>query len=205
MSRSRPAPRAEAPAPNPRHDAILEAATRLFARYGYKRTSMDLLASEAMVAKPTLYAHFDDKDAVFRAVVEHVMGQIVAAARAAAARKAPAAERLAEVLIAKFSYLHELVHQSPHAAELLDSQGRLGADVVERHDRELKKVLAQVIEEGVAARELELGRAEVSVGALVEALFRLGHGAGFGGPTPAAHRRHLSELVRLIVAGVGKR
>lgn len=190
---------------NPRREAILEAASRLFVRYGYRRTSMELLATEAQVAKPTLYAHFDDKDAVFRAVVDHVMTRVVTAARAAAEGQGGIADRLAGVLVAKFTTLHELVHQSPHAAELLDSQGRLGADVVDRHDRELRKVLAALVEEGVASRELDLARTGVTVAALVEALLRAGHGAGFASPNAAAHRRHLTELVRLIVTGVARR
>lgn len=196
---------AVASASSPKREAILEAATRLFARYGYRRTSMDLLAAEAQVAKPTLYAYFDDKDAVFRAVVDHVMTQVVTGARAAAARKGSVAERLAGVLTAKFTFLHELVHQSPHAAELLDSQGALGADLVERHDRDVRRVLAGVIDEAVAARELDLAAADLSTASLVEALLRAGHGAGWGAPSAAAHKRHLAELVRLIIAGLEPR
>lgn len=199
-----PAPAATT-APSPKRAAILDAATRLFVRHGYRRTSMELLAAEARVAKPTLYAHFDDKDAVFRAVVDAVMTGIVDGARAAAARSGPVGERLAGVLVAKFTFLHELLHASPHAAELLDSQGQLGADIVARHDAELRRLLATLVTEGVASRELDLERAQVSVSALVEDLLRLGHGADFGDPTVAAHRRHLTELVRLVVTGVGRR
>src|SRR5262245_11315753 len=52
---------------------ILKAAVTLFSRHGFKRTSVDLLAEEAKVAKPTIYAHFQDKDALFAAVCELFM------------------------------------------------------------------------------------------------------------------------------------
>ena len=205
MAPSAPRRRADAKAEStaPKREAIVDAAARLFARYGFRRTSMDLLAAEAQVAKPTLYAYFDDKDAVFRAVVDHVMTQVVSGARAAAARKGSIADRLAGALAAKFTFLHELVHTSPHAAELLDSQGALGADLVERHDRDVRRVLAGLVEEGVAAGELDL--ADLSSASLVEILLRAGHGAGWGAPTTAAHKRHLTELVRLIVGGLEPR
>lgn len=193
-------------APSPRREAILAAARRLFLRYGFRRTSMDLLAAEAQVAKPTLYAHFADKDAVFLGVVEAVMGEIVAGARAAAAPGAPLESRVAGVLTAKFSLIHELLHESPHAAELLDSKSRLGADVVARHDAEVRRVLAGTVAAARAAGELDPARAGLTESALVDALLRLGHGAGYGKPAVAAHRRHVQELVRLALAGVaGKR
>ena len=53
-----------------RRASIVRAATELFSRYGYKRTSMDLLAGQAGVAKPTLYAYFADKDAIIDAAIK---------------------------------------------------------------------------------------------------------------------------------------
>lgn len=49
--------------------AILKAAVALFSRHGFKRTSIDLIAEAAKVAKPTIYAHFEDKDADRKSVV----------------------------------------------------------------------------------------------------------------------------------------
>jgi len=197
-------PRAAPPVGTPKGAAIVAAAQRLFLRYGFRRTSMDLLAAEAQVAKPTLYAYFADKDAVFRAVVEAVMSTITDRARAAAAKPGPVGDRLAGVLVAKFTFLHELLHDSPHAAELLDSQGRVGADVVAHHDDEVRRILAGVIDDGIAARELDLHRAAIAPAGLVDALLRLGHGAAYGGPTVAAHRRQLQELVRLLLVGIAR-
>lgn len=54
---------------NPKRDAILVAAERLFLDRGYAGTSMDAIAEAAPVSKPTLYNHFRDKDALFAAVV----------------------------------------------------------------------------------------------------------------------------------------
>lgn len=50
--------------------AILDAALQVFARDGYAAASMDVIAREAKVAKPTLYNHFTDKAALFAAVLD---------------------------------------------------------------------------------------------------------------------------------------
>ena len=42
--------------------AIMEAATALFLRDGYRRTSMDQVAADAAVSKQTVYKQFADKE-----------------------------------------------------------------------------------------------------------------------------------------------
>ena len=49
--------------------AIMEAATALFLRDGYRNTSMDQVAADAAVSKQTVYKHFADKDKLFREIV----------------------------------------------------------------------------------------------------------------------------------------
>lgn len=50
--------------------AIVEAATDVFMRRGYKRASMDAIAAEAGVSKQTIYHHYGSKQALFAAVVD---------------------------------------------------------------------------------------------------------------------------------------
>jgi TetR/AcrR family transcriptional regulator, mexJK operon transcriptional repressor len=49
--------------------AILEAATTLFLRQGYRGTSMDEIAALAAVSKQTVYKHFADKESLFSEIV----------------------------------------------------------------------------------------------------------------------------------------
>jgi TetR/AcrR family transcriptional regulator, mexJK operon transcriptional repressor len=53
----------------PKHDAILDAAKRVFLREGYS-ASMDLVSAEAGVSKQTVYNHFASKEGLFRAIVD---------------------------------------------------------------------------------------------------------------------------------------
>ncbi|EIV91637.1 TetR/AcrR family transcriptional regulator [Frankia sp. QA3] len=49
--------------------AIVEAALRVFARNGYAQASLDMIAAEAGVAKPTIYNHLGSKENLFRYVM----------------------------------------------------------------------------------------------------------------------------------------
>jgi TetR/AcrR family transcriptional regulator, mexJK operon transcriptional repressor len=60
----------------PKHDAILQAARRVFLREGYS-ASMDLVAAEAGVSKQTVYNHFGSKEGLFRAIVDHASGELL--------------------------------------------------------------------------------------------------------------------------------
>jgi AcrR family transcriptional regulator len=50
--------------------ALLEAGLALFQTQGFDRTSIEQLAAEAGVARGTFYLYFDDKEALFEAVVD---------------------------------------------------------------------------------------------------------------------------------------
>ena len=56
------------------HQRMVQAALRLFAERGFESTSMDAIAREAGVAKPTLYNHWADKEALMMEVMLYVNG-----------------------------------------------------------------------------------------------------------------------------------
>jgi TetR/AcrR family transcriptional regulator, mexJK operon transcriptional repressor len=60
----------------PKHDAILEAAKRVFLREGYS-ASMDLVSAEAGVSKQTVYNHFASKEGLFRAIVDDLASELL--------------------------------------------------------------------------------------------------------------------------------
>ncbi len=57
-------------------DRILEVATELFLTEGYGSTSIEAVAGRAGISKRTFYHRFDDKAALFAAVVHRIIGQI---------------------------------------------------------------------------------------------------------------------------------
>jgi TetR/AcrR family transcriptional regulator, mexJK operon transcriptional repressor len=56
--------------------AILEAATTLFLRNGYRGTSMDEIAALASVSKQTVYKHFADKERLFAEIVTTTVDEV---------------------------------------------------------------------------------------------------------------------------------
>jgi AcrR family transcriptional regulator len=52
-----------------REERILDAATTLLVRWGYRKTTIDDVAREAGVGKGTIYLHWKDKNELFRAAI----------------------------------------------------------------------------------------------------------------------------------------
>jgi AcrR family transcriptional regulator len=179
-----------------KREAVLRAAIALFSRQGVRRTSMSLLAEEAGVAKPTLYAYFESKDAVYAAVCQVVGEQILAEARAAAAATdRDLVSRVAAVLSAKFTRVYQLVDSSPYAQELLSPDHAEARRSIDAADAAFRQILRKLLDAAVGAGELDLGRLGLTVPALVGQLMQLGHGAGYGATSVEEQRASLTALV----------
>ncbi|WP_328394399.1 TetR/AcrR family transcriptional regulator [Nocardia sp. NBC_00416] len=82
-----------------RREHVLGAALRTFARYGYRKTSMEDVAAAADISRPGLYFLFTSKQNLFRAAVTHALdGDIEAAQRCLADDERPLRDRLIEAL-----------------------------------------------------------------------------------------------------------
>lgn len=51
-----------------KHQAITQAASEMFLAEGFERASLDQIAHRAGVSKQTIYSHFADKEALFKAI-----------------------------------------------------------------------------------------------------------------------------------------
>ncbi|WP_422769781.1 TetR/AcrR family transcriptional regulator [Plantactinospora sp. WMMC1484] len=80
-----------------RRKHVLTVALDTFARYGYRKTSMDDVARAAEISRPGLYFLFSSKENLFRAAVVYAIeGDLVAAGRVLADAERPLRDRLVE-------------------------------------------------------------------------------------------------------------
>src|SRR5215470_13992335 len=106
----------------PPQDRILDAAMRVFRRHGFRRSSIEQAAEEARLTRQALYHHFSSKEALFRAVIERLYEDALAAEIAAASAAEQAGRGLADILVAeigaRLSHLFAALDGSPHTEEL---------------------------------------------------------------------------------------
>jgi AcrR family transcriptional regulator len=80
-----------------REDVILQAVNQLLAQKGYDAMTVDEVAAHVGLTKPSLYKHFESKEALAAAALIRLLDQALAAARAQPT-ELPAGERLRAVL-----------------------------------------------------------------------------------------------------------
>jgi AcrR family transcriptional regulator len=192
-------PRGDAEA---RRAVILDAALRVFGQYGYRRASMDDIAGEAGIAKGTIYLSFASKEEVFQALSESLSQRMLAGAEAARHRPGTTADKLTAMSAAWFGTYADTIRHSPHADELLDAKHRLSADRVSAAASRYKRLVRDVLSEAAAAGELALEPAGLTPDTAAELLIASARGLESSAASPAAYRRYLSALVRVMVAGL---
>jgi AcrR family transcriptional regulator len=150
-------------------DRILDAAMLVFRRHGFRRSSIEQAAEAAGLTRQALYHHFNSKEALFRAVIERLHEDALAAETDAAEAAEKAGGSLADIVVAQVTgRLTQLIasfDSSPHIEELFSEHliqardlyqkygGRYaeqGVATVERVCRKQRLVLAR----GMNAREL---------------------------------------------------
>ena len=87
--------------------AILEAAVKLFAELGYDAVSMRAVALEAGVSKSNIYHHFESKEALYLAIMQHSAENLSEMIENLAEGKGPFDRRLREFASAHLAHLFE--------------------------------------------------------------------------------------------------
>src|SRR6266545_4856609 len=106
-------------------ERILNAAFTLFGRYGFRRASMEDIASEAGMSRAALYLQFRNKEDIFRELARGLHEEAIAGAEAALGGDEAIAERLLAAVEAKTLRMIETIQASPHGSELMDEKNRL--------------------------------------------------------------------------------
>jgi AcrR family transcriptional regulator len=186
-------------------ERILGAAFVRFARYGFRRTSMEDIAGEAGVSRAALYLQFRNKEEIFKSLAQDLQSAALARAGAALEARGPLAERVRAAIEGKSLEMVRITLESPHGSELLDETNRLCGDLVADTERRFAEQLTRVLRRAAADGEIDLAAAELTAPAAAQLLLRAVKGLKGPGVTVEEFRTGLAALVRVFVAGLAAR
>lgn len=188
-------------------ETIGAAALAEFTAFGYRRTSIESIARRADVSRATVYAHWSNKEELFRALVSRLHQEHLSAMQVVADDpKLDIETRIAKLLRAQFLQFVELTSNSPYAAELYDRHGTLCGDVARDAQQQAEKILVTAVKRAAKAGEIDLAASGLTVTQLAGVLTDCAHGAKGEDPanaTPAEFTTRLGHSVRAIISGVG--
>jgi AcrR family transcriptional regulator len=129
-----------------RQRALLDAAVAVFARYGYRKASMDEVARAAGVSRQGLYLQFAGKEELFRKALEHSLSTQLSAAAAALARSQDGLE--ARLIAACDAWSGRFVGSlGADAADLMCASTSLAGATLTRYEALFEQALTNAIAE----------------------------------------------------------
>lgn len=108
---------------------ILTAAMDVFARYGFRRTSMDDIAQAAGVSRPALYQDFSNKRDIFRAIVVAIAADVCVKMQQQVHSKASLAHRLRGVFTVGVAEPYRMMEAMPHGEEIVGLKEEFAKDL----------------------------------------------------------------------------
>ncbi|MGD1935504.1 MAG: TetR/AcrR family transcriptional regulator [Candidatus Phaeomarinobacter sp.] len=177
-----------------RNTKIIEAAFRMFARYGVKRTGMGDIAKEAGVARQTLYNAFSSKDEVLSATIDLFTERTLANIRAALTGQATLEDQLDLILDHLSVKPYDMLNATPNAQDIVEGFNNAGQVAIKSGDRQFRKLLSGVLSPYAAAIEAS--------GYTVEQLADFVQVTASSSKQKARSRKHLLQLLRTLKLSV---
>jgi AcrR family transcriptional regulator len=181
-------------------ERIIATARRLFAASGYENTSTETVLRESGVSRGALYHHFDDKQALFAAVLEAVEADVASATSRAAANIHDPVEAVRAALDA---FLQLACEPEVRQIVLIDAQSVVGwqkwREIDERHAfGRLKAGLKKIASSGrLRADTLDIF-AHMLLAAVIEVAFLIARSPDPGAAAPAGRKAMQELLDRLL-------
>jgi AcrR family transcriptional regulator len=181
--------------------ALLDTARRLFTRDGFQATRTEEIVEESGLTRGALYHHFRDKEDLFRAVHEEVLGEVAPLLWRRGADRTASAWTLfranSDVYLEAAS-----TNEAYRQIVLIDGPAVLGAQYLsERRDGPTRKIadyLRQAVDEGVLEPQ--------PIDPLAHLLSALGTGSAMyvaQAEDPGQARRQITECYERFLVGLG--
>ncbi|GAF03985.1 TetR/AcrR family transcriptional regulator [Saccharicrinis fermentans] len=148
--------------------SILEAAQSLFAKFGYKKTTMEDIALELHKGKSSLYYYFKNKEEIFQAVIDKEQGELISKLKVVVESDKNPQEKLNDYVLTRMKTISE---QNNYFKALTDE--RFGGiefvkTVKETTEKAEVEMIELIINEGIADGSFHMKN--VHMGAMAIAL-----------------------------------
>ncbi|MBW2241079.1 MAG: TetR/AcrR family transcriptional regulator [Deltaproteobacteria bacterium] len=208
-----PAPEAQTADSNSKRERIIDAALEKFSAYGYARTSMADIAEAAEMSRPALYLHFENKNEIFRAALETILGRAFSRAlealepslltgRTDAQRESGIAKQLTEFLQRYHGDLMELFAEKVHGDDFLTAKQSQAADILASAAKRSRARLTRYFNGLVARGAFDPERSGQSATQWIELILLSPYGLRQDQPGVAQYRKRLDALATSVAAGM---
>ena len=151
-------------------EIILNSAKTIFARYGFKKTTMDEIAQAARKGKSSIYHYFKSKEDIFKAIVEKEADELSAAIAKAITAETTSEKKIRAYVLARMKGINNLTNlYSALKDEYLEHYSFI-ENVRVKYDTEEVNTIKGILKTGVEDGEFKIEDINLTAFALVTAL-----------------------------------
>ena len=150
--------------------AIIEVASSIFSRFGYKKTSMDDIAREFGMGKSSLYYYFKSKEDIFEAVVVHEADVLKIALMEVLSKTKDPREKLRHYILVRMNSFRKLsnYYNAIFSEDL--SHFEFIEKIRERYDMEEVQTVENILTEGARTNTFTVENTELAAIAICTAM-----------------------------------
>jgi AcrR family transcriptional regulator len=146
-----------------RHRLIMEAAERLFGRFGFQKTRVADIARELHMSPSNVYRYFARRSEINAAVCKDLLAKTEAdAKKVALSSSGSAAQRIRNLISAVERTRHKRYINCRNLYELVEVATVENWAIIGEHNRRMTAILEQIIARGIAAGEFRPGDASLA-------------------------------------------
>lgn len=189
---------------NSKAELIVDVAQRLFAKYGFKKTTIDEIAHSAHIAKGSIYYYFDSKEDIFRAVLDKENRLWSQKVREVINRASTPQEKLRAYLVTRMKYLSKLTNFYSALREEYLEHYSFVENIRKKYFREEIEIVKAILKEGTEKRVFQIEDLELMAFVIVATLKGLEYSWTMEIPTPDIEKR-VDLLLKVLFNGLLKR
>lgn len=184
---------------------IVEIARRIFTRYGFRKTTMEKIASTSQMGKSSIYYYFKSKEEIFRAVVEFEAVMLKERLNRIISKKKAPPERLKAYILFRLHHVRTLENFYAALNEEALSHMSFILEIRRNFEIDEQELVGKILEDGMKQEVFQLSSSKI--GAI--AISTMMKGLELPLLLDEAHKTDreelMEDLIRVLLYGILKR
>jgi AcrR family transcriptional regulator len=184
---------------------IVGVARRIFTRYGFRKTTMEEIASATQMGKSSIYYYFRSKEEIFKAVVELETSMLKDRLRRVIRKNDSPPERLKAYLLFRLHHVRTL--ENFYAALNEETLSHMGFILEIRRNFEIEEqqLVSQILEDGMERGIFQLTSSQIGAIAISTMMKGLELPLFLSEAHKSDREELLEDLMRVLFYGILKR
>ncbi|MFK7865616.1 MAG: TetR/AcrR family transcriptional regulator [Pseudohongiellaceae bacterium] len=183
-------------------EAVFDAASEVFAQYGFRRTTMNDIAQAVGISRPALYLMFSNKENLFCELTNHRLNQAIEQSILVLSGKENLKSRFINALLIFEKVYYEPVSDSPHGAELMDVNQSLAGESLMKGFSKLVASFARTLKDGEKEGLVSFENSPLNSKTFVELLFTAIGGVKKKASSTTDFRKKTEQVASIFLASI---